>query len=314
MGVSYMISGNSTRRMRQPAIRIFAHEYSEASLIEEGQGEYDPSFVITKLGARVNRVMVCGVIDRLQRSESDNGPNYSGQIRDPTGSHFFSVASFQPELHADIEELLVRYESGDRFLMTIVGRSRWFESEEGGVFTSLRVEELALASQEIYKFWLVDTADSTLRRIDYYSKSQDCELELTSYLNAGVPKDLASGIIASRSHYSAFDTEIYRVGVLQAISLATDRVGSVEVQSQKIGEFKEVREEGNQEAREDLQPRNIIIQFLESQEDAFVDYDSIVSECSRRGISREDAEDAIEYLRETSGEIIEPKFGFYKLI
>ena len=307
-----MMAGNPTRGIRQPAIRIFAQEYSEASLIEEGHGEYDPSFVVTKLGARVNRVMVCGVIDRLQRTESENGPSYSGQIRDPTGSHSFNVAPFQPELHADIEELLVRYESGDRFLMTIVGRARWFESEEGGIFTSLRVEELALASQEIYKFWLVDTADSTLRRIDSYSKSQDCGMELSSFLKAGVPEDLASGIIASRSHYSSFDTEIYRVGVLQAISLAIDRKSSIDIQSKEIDKFEQ--EEVNPENGGDLQPRKIILQFLESREDAFVDYDSIVSECSRQGISREDAEDAIEYLRETSGEIIEPKFGFYKLI
>jgi len=306
-----MISENSSRRIRQPAIRIFAQEYSEASLIEEGQGEYDPSFVITKLGARVNRAIVCGVIDRLQRSESDNGPNYSGQIRDPTGSHFFSVASFQPELHADIEELLVRYESGDRFLMTIVGRARWFESDEGGVFTSLRVEEFALISQEIYKLWLADTADSTMRRIDSYAKSQDYEVEVSSYLNAGIHRDLASGIISSRGHYSSFDTEIYRVGVLQALSLATERGSSIDNESEKEEDLDNGNEE---ESQGNLQPREVILQFLETRKGDFVDYDSIVSECSRLGISREEAEDAIEYLRETSGEIIEPKFGFYRLI
>ncbi|MAK40102.1 MAG: hypothetical protein CL993_00045 [Euryarchaeota archaeon] len=312
MGASNMIASNQNRRIRQPAIRIFAQEYSEASLIEEGQGEYDPSFVVTKLGARVNRVMVSGVIDRLQRSESENGPSYSGQIRDPTGSHSFNVAPFQPELHADVEELLVRYESGDRFLMTIVGRARWFESEEGGIFTSLRVEELALTSQEIYKLWLVDTADSTLRRINSYTKSQDCEMELSSYLEFGIPEDLALGIISSRRHYSIFDTEIYRVGVLQAISLATERGSSIDFQSEEVESSNEDQEDSVN--IEDLQPRTVILQFLGLKKEDFVDYDSIVSECSRQGISREDAEDAIEYLREVSEEIIEPKFGFYKLI
>ena len=87
---------------------------------------------------------------------------------------------------------------------------------------------------------------------------------------------------------------------------------SIDIQSKEIDKFEQ--EEVNPENGGELQPRKIILQFLESREDAFVDYDSIVSECSRQGISREDAEDAIEYLRETSGEIIEPKFGFYKLI
>ena len=42
----------SARRIsRQSAIRLFAQEYKEASLTEEGSGEYDPAFVITKIGA-----------------------------------------------------------------------------------------------------------------------------------------------------------------------------------------------------------------------------------------------------------------------
>ena len=48
------------RRVRQTAVRLFAQEYMDADLPEEGAGEYDPSFVITKLGAKVNRALVGG--------------------------------------------------------------------------------------------------------------------------------------------------------------------------------------------------------------------------------------------------------------
>ena len=58
------------RRVRQSAIRMLAQEYSDASLTEMGVGEYDPSFVVTKLGARVNRALVAGVIDRMEREET----------------------------------------------------------------------------------------------------------------------------------------------------------------------------------------------------------------------------------------------------
>ena len=84
-----MMTAPSTGRVRQSAVRIFAQEYSEASLVEQGVGEYDPSFVVTKLGARVNRCLVGGVIDRLERRDADSGPYYSGQIRDPSGAHYF---------------------------------------------------------------------------------------------------------------------------------------------------------------------------------------------------------------------------------
>ena len=76
---------NQVRFGRQSAIRIFAQEYSDANLPLEGVGEYAPSFIITKLGAKVNRALFGGVIDRFERREGDNGPTYSGHLRDATG-------------------------------------------------------------------------------------------------------------------------------------------------------------------------------------------------------------------------------------
>ena len=69
MGGGTLMSESSTFRGRQSAVRIFAQEYSESSLIERGVGEYDPSFVITKLGAKVNRCLVCGGLERMERRD-----------------------------------------------------------------------------------------------------------------------------------------------------------------------------------------------------------------------------------------------------
>ena len=115
---------NQTRFQRQSAIRIFSQEFSDSNLPLEGVGEYSPSFIITKLGAKVNRALFGGVIDRFERREGDNGPSYNGQLRDATGgTHRFQIASFQTELHPDAEELLAKFESGERFLMMMLGRS-----------------------------------------------------------------------------------------------------------------------------------------------------------------------------------------------
>ena len=108
------------RSRRQPALRMFALEYYEASLVEQGSGQYDPSFVITKLGARVNRMCVAGLLERMERRESESGTMYHGSLRDPTGLHMFSVGSFQPELHADMEELLSRHEENEPLLLLAV--------------------------------------------------------------------------------------------------------------------------------------------------------------------------------------------------
>ena len=222
-----MITRTASPRVRQSAIRIFAQEYFEASLVEQGVGEFDPSFVITKIGARVNRCLVGGVIERLERRDADSGPYYSGQIRDPSGAHYFSVPPFKPELHPEIEELLARFDSGDRFLMIIVGRARWSESEEGGIFTSINTESFSVVDRVSYQSWLVEASEATLRRLDAYSKSLGCELDEGSLIEAEVPEDLVSGLIQSRAHYSEFDTESYRLFVLKALAASSGEAGEV---------------------------------------------------------------------------------------
>ncbi len=83
---------------RQPAWHIFASEFGEATLNERGSGEYDPSFVITRLGAKINRVLVAGLLERVEPRESANGQvMHMGQLRDPSGLFYFSAGDFDPE-------------------------------------------------------------------------------------------------------------------------------------------------------------------------------------------------------------------------
>lgn len=310
MGGCFMIS--TTRIKRQSAIRLFAQEYSESNLTEQGVGEYDPSFVITKLGIKVNRALFCGVIDRLEKREGDNGPSFNGQIRDPTGINRFNVASFQPELQAEMEELFARFESGDRFLMAIVGKSRWFEGDEGGIFTSFRVEEFTVINQELYMNWLIDTSDATLRRLNFYEQSLELELNKETLMSSGFPKDLVDGTLLARQHYSNVDTENYRLGILKALSSASGR-------PMENNQNLTIQDEGNNveiiEADENVTPENIILNTIQNLDTGSgVEYDKLVEACTLSGISRESAEDCIEDLRDVKGDIIEPRFGFFRIL
>ena len=303
---------------RQSAIRIFANEYRDSSLPEEGSGEYDPSFIITKIGAKVNRALVCGVIDRVERRESENGPNYSAHIRDPTGTHLFNVASFQPELHPDFEELMARYETGDRFLLALVGKARWFETEDGGIFTSLRAEEFTIIDKECYTNWLVQTADATLRRIDAHAASLESDLTPAALDAAGVPSDLVDGLILARGHYGEFDPEAYRVGVLQALSTATGKTSVIEAQPEP--EAAPTLQETSPEAATQKAPAepsdavDAIVEAIRSRDTGQgVDYNDIVAALVNAGHSREAAEDAIDSARD-QGEVMEPRFGFFQLV
>ncbi len=308
------------RYVRQNATRLLAIEYRQASLPEEGSGEYDPSFVITKLGAKVNRAIVCGVIDRMERRDGDAGTSYSGVLRDPTGTHLFNIAPFQPELHVDAEEMLSKFEAGERFLVMLVGKARWYETEDGGIFTSLRAEEFATVEKSRYLDWLVDVSNSTLRRLNAYNLSLETELQPAPLKTAGVPEDLIDGIILSRGHYSEFDPEEYVLGVRQAMALATGRTEIEDSPSEPVAPVPTLDEDVSSAQENPPTPAEptgdimaLLVETIRSQDTGEgVEYGSIVDALVHAGHSREAAEDAIQDTRD-QGDVMEPRFGFFQL-
>jgi hypothetical protein len=278
-------------------------------LIERGAGEYDPSFVITKLGAKVNRCLVCGGLERMERRDGDSGPFYRGQVRDPSGTHYFDVAPFQPELHPDAEELLARFETGDSILVSIVGRQKSNESEDGGIFTSIRAESFTEIDLEAYKSWMVEAADATLRRLEAYASSQGAELNEEGLRVAGVPDDLVPGLLKAREHYSEFDTEAYRVWILKAFSRALGR--AEETPEVSIDDNAKSVDSAPVKSVESADPRDVILGIMSSSGGDLVEYEDLQAACISAGASAEEAEDAIEHLRDITMEISEPKFGFF---
>jgi len=247
-------------------------------------------------------------------------------LRDATGGvHRFQIAPFQPELHADAEELLARFESGDRFLMMMIGRARWFESDDGGIFTSFRAEEFTTVERSVYVNWLVEASAATLRRLDAYNLSLESENTNESLKSAGVPADLIEGMILAKNHYSSFDPENYKVGVLQSLSMALSSNSEIEqmITSTEESTVLEVPENSpqmkNDLVKSDSKPTDdvddVILNVIRSSSNPDgMPYDSIVLACVEAGFSRESSEDAIEDLRDIKCEIIEPRFGFFQIL
>ena len=324
-----MIS-NQPRGRRQTAVRLFAREFYESSLPDGGQGEYDPRFVVTKLGAKVNRMYVAGVVERLERRDTERGPMFSGAVRDPTGLHLWSVGSFRPELHIEMEELVAKFESGDRFLMACIGKSNHYTTEDGGFRCRMQMEDYAIIDRDTYASWLVETANHTMRRIDALGKAQSAEsTDVNSLRDAGVPKDLVDGLGLAMNHYGEWDPEGYKVGVLQALSAAEGRVVSFE-EHEASGSSEVIEDEPQagvseaetQEEVVDSQPKpssgtdleSTVLEIISQHAGAEgIDYDSIMKHCSQRGFTDEDAiEDTIYGLRDDKCEIMEPRFGWFK--
>ena len=320
--------GGQQRSRRQTATRLFAREFYESSLPDGGQGEYDPRYIVTKLGARVNRMFVAGVIERLERRDTERGPMFSGAVRDPTGLHLWSVGSFRPELHIEMEELAARFEGGDRFLMACIGKSNHYTTEDGGFRCRMQMEDYAIIDREVYATWLVDTANHTMRRIDALGKAQSAETSDSNALrDAGVPADLVDGLGLAMNHYGDWDAEGYKVGVLQALSAAEGRVTSFEEHeaaitseestTDEVVEDEETEDESAESPSSsdgDLDIETVVLEIIaEHAGPEGIDYDSIMKHCAQRGLSDEDSiEDVIYALRDDKCEIMEPRFGWFK--
>ena len=304
---------------RQSAVRVFAHEYRDATLPEQGSGEYDPGYMVTRLGAKINRALIAGTIDSSERRESESGQSFRFNLIDVTGTHRVEVSPFNPELHPEAEEIHARFERGDRFIMMVVGKQRSFTTEDGGVFTSYNAQEMREIDSQAYVEWLAETADATLRRIDAYEKALSSEQSIAGFRAAGIPEDLVDGMLLSRAHYPDFESEVYMLDVLQALNAALGR--SVEIvnrspdpetnspaTNETTAEVTEKRAEG------DMSLEDVIISTIAAGDRGEgVDYDAIIRECSVHGHSRQDAEDAIDSLRAVGGRISEHKFGWFKL-
>ena len=306
-----------TRRSpRQPAWHMLASEFGESSLHEKGSGEFDPSFVITKLGAKVNRLIVAGLIERLEPRETANGSTlYQGQLRDPSGLHYFSVGDYATETMREmVIDLAARVESGESLMLLMVAKARWFQNEEGSVYTSLRPEEACIISPSVYREWLSKACEQTLIRLDAQQKTASLETNRASLSEAGIPEHLIDGLILAKPHYGEFDSEMYRFNIMQALDIIENKdvvrekppakAESVEPESANSGES------GNSSDESDLKQTLLeLIDALDQGEG--VDFDTLLSNAAARGHERDDAEAMLDELSD-GGEVHEPRFGWFK--
>jgi hypothetical protein len=185
------------------------------------------------------------------------------------------------------------------------------------MFTSLRAEEFTVIDRECYTNWLVETAEATLRRIDAHSTSLEADLTPAALEAAGIPRDLVEGLILARGHYGDFDPEGYRVGVLQALSMATGRTSLMDPPQSTATTLEETAPQAPKSSEPAAEPGDAIELILETVRSRDtgegVEYNDLVTALVHGGHSRESAEDAIDQARD-QGEVMEPRFGFFQLV
>lgn len=278
-------------------------------------------FIITKLGAKVNRVIVAGMLERLDPRETSNGSTlWQGQLRDPSGLHFFSVGDYAPESMRELTiQLSSRIEDGESIMLLMTAKARYFQNEEGAVYTSLRPEEAAIVTREVYRNWLVSACKGMLERMDMQEKAISLEKTTNALAAAGIPENMREGLLLAGEHYGEIDTEPYRLNIMNALDIAEDKIpsftanstpksqASLEVEEQESTQEEVPAPDGEVDLNQVLLD---LISRLDQGEG--VDFDTLLSNAAARGHDRDASEAALDDLTE-DGSVHEPRFGWFKI-
>jgi RPA family protein len=160
---------------REMAHRMFAREFNDSvfqiSSGSDASGQTDlhaPNFLVTRLGAKVNRLFIAGVITEVEDMGSHKGGEkelWRARLSDPTGTFTVYSGSYQPEASVFLSTVEIPS------YVTIVGKVRSYEPGDGSVFVSLRPEEINNTDENTRDRWIIDTAELTLDRLDVFEEA-----------------------------------------------------------------------------------------------------------------------------------------------
>jgi uncharacterized protein len=308
---------------REVAWRVFAGEYNQANLQVTEGGERAPSFVVTPLGARVNRLLVVGVLTSLENVGKD-GDMWKARVSDPTGQFTIYAGQYQPEAAKALAELR------PPALVAVVGKSRAYSPEPGVTLVSVRPERVVPVRREERDHWSLETSKQTRQRLQWVSAALEMDGPTPEALGAlGCPRDVAEGILQALQHYGKPDLVAYRNMLRDALeAVATgrvpDRPPSLPPPSRAPAREAAPPEDGGAAtagpgapaaaaagAASDakLQHEERVVALVRALDDGKgAPWEGLVAEASRQGLGEADVEEAINSLLD-KGLIYEPVLG-----
>jgi hypothetical protein len=149
------------------ARRAFAAEYDDATYrFSEQDAERAPAYLLLPTGQRANRLFVVGtLIDVETRGDGDW---YRSRVADPTGSFEIIVGEEAPRP----VRTTLRQVDPPAFV-SVTGKTRRYEPENGPPNTNLRAEDITTTSQPTRDRWIVDTARRTADRLEQFDSANE---------------------------------------------------------------------------------------------------------------------------------------------
>jgi len=299
---------------REHAWRVFAAEFNDAAFELKGEGEMAPSYILTPLGSKVNRLFIVGVLTDVEQV-SEGGEFVRAHISDPTGVFTIFSGQYQPEVTEQLSTIEVPS------FVALVGKSRGYIPEDGDLlYASVRPERIYPVDASVRDWWIVETCQRTKERIEAMMEAKKMDADIASELSRiGFAKPVAEGVDLSMKRYDFVDLNRYVSMLKEAIEYiaAAGEIPSSEGLENKTEKAVSQRTSQNDkpEQKEDESFRQIedtvleIIKEIEAEDGA--SWDDISDKCQKAGIQKDMVEEALNSLMD-KGLIYEPMLGTIK--
>jgi uncharacterized protein len=293
---------------REVAWRLFASEYNDASLEAEGTGERPPSYIVTPLGARVNRVFVVGVITDIENVGTDAQPMWRARVSDPTGTFHVYAGQYQPEAADALSKLR------PPVFGAVVGKSRIYSPQPGTTYASIRPERVKAVDETVRDYWILEACRSLRKRLDAMDEAQKMDpLTKDALRKVGVKAALAEGIVQAAAHYGKVDLSRYTAMLAEALRYLLPEYREAAEPGEPVVEPPAGAKEERPSEPDETETRVLDIIGALDKDGKGAAWEGILEAAASRGVAKEALEESINTLLD-KGLIYEPILGRMKKI
>ncbi len=309
---------------RETAWKVFAGEYNDSTYEIKGEGEMTPSYVITPLGAKVNRLFLIGVLTDAEKV-SENGELVRAHVSDPTGVFTLYSGEYQKDITDSLLEIEVPA------FVAIIGKSKTYTPEEGTLFVSVRPERIIEVNADIRDKWILETCKNTKDRIEAVFEAMKMEEKNPFQLRKlGYSRELSEGICEALKNYENIDLNKYISLIQESLQylvpgketlpdIKPERKQEKKKESKKneIKEQKEIiveekKQDENEKEDKSEEIEKVVLNTIKKLEgDDGAPWDLITEECENEGLDNDSIEEALNTLMD-KGLIYEPILGTIK--
>lgn len=307
---------------RESAWRVFSGEFNDSTFEIKGEGEMKPSYIVTPLGAKVNRLFIIGVLTDVE-NVSEGGDFVRAHISDPTGVYTLYSGQYQSDVTESLSNIDVPA------FVAVVGKVRTYSPEEGTMLVSVRPERVMEVDSVTRDKWVIETCKNTKDRIEAMYEAMKMENSNPYELRKlGYSKDLSEGVFLALKNYGKVDLNKYVTLIQESlqylvpekepqsdlkISQEDEKEDKLEkLEEEVVIEKTEEKEEEKDKEDDSIETENTVLDIIKEIEgDDGASWDEITEKCEKASLDKDSVEEALTSLMD-KGLIYEPVLGTIK--